>query len=50
MGFDKNILTDASHPSWEFKKEYLRNGVQEWMPKQWQRKSPNYGLQYSSLL
>lgn len=48
MGFDKNLLTDASHPSWEFKKEYLRNGVQEWMPKQWQENvTPKLWLQYS---
>ncbi len=48
MGFDKNILIDGSHPSWEFKKEYIRTGIKDWMPKQWQENvTPKIWLQYS---
>ncbi|WGL59828.1 penicillin-binding transpeptidase domain-containing protein [Pigmentibacter sp. JX0631] len=48
MGYDKKILKTASLPTWEFKKEYLRDGVKDWMPKQWVSPvNPTIWLQYS---
>lgn len=48
MGYDRNILLDSKNPSWEFKDEYLRTGIQDWMPKQWlESVNPQIWLQYS---
>ncbi|WP_158997889.1 penicillin-binding transpeptidase domain-containing protein [Pigmentibacter ruber] len=48
IGYDKKILSTESSPTWEYKKEYLRDGVKDWMPKQWLGPvNPKIWLKYS---
>lgn len=48
MGFDKKILKDENNPKWEFKDEYLTEGVKSWMPIQWrQANTPSSWIKYS---